>query len=69
MFKYSVPVFVEYIYIATLEASGAVRPLYGSLGVNGLISLSGVHSCRRDMRREVHLTLRRQQWVSNVGSL
>jgi hypothetical protein len=35
--KYSVPIFVEYIYkIQRLEVSGAVRPLYGSLGVRGL---------------------------------
>ena len=35
--KYSVPVFVESVYkMQRLEASGAVRPLYGSLGVKGL---------------------------------
>ena len=39
--KYSVPVFVEYIYIykmQRLEVSGAVRPVYGSLGVKRLIN-------------------------------
>jgi len=40
-----------------------------SLTPTVLISLSGVHSCGRDMRWEVHSTLRRQQWVSKVGSL
>ena len=35
--KYSVPIFVELIYkMRRLEVSGAVRPLYGSLGVKGL---------------------------------
>ena len=35
--KYSVPIFVEEIYkMQRLEVSGAVRPLYGSLGVKGL---------------------------------
>ena len=35
--KYSLPIFVEYIYkMQRLEVSGAVRPLYGSLGVKGL---------------------------------
>ena len=34
--KYSVPIFVEQIYkMQRLEVSGAVRPLYGSLGVKG----------------------------------
>ena len=37
MFKYSVPIFVEYIYkMQRLEVSGAVRPIYGSLGVKRL---------------------------------
>jgi len=35
--KYSVPIFVEWIYkIQRPEVSAAVRPLYGSLGVKGL---------------------------------
>ena len=35
--KYSVPIFVEQIYkMERLEVSGAVRPLYGSLGVKEL---------------------------------
>jgi len=35
--KYSVPIFVEQIYkMQLLEVSGAVRPLYGSLGVKRL---------------------------------
>ena len=35
--KYSVLIFVEQIYkMQRLEVSGAVRPLYGSLGVKGL---------------------------------
>jgi hypothetical protein len=35
--KYSVPVFVEEIYkMQRLEVSGAVRPIYGSLGVKRL---------------------------------
>jgi len=35
--KYSVPIFVEQLYkMQRLEVSGAVRPLYGSLGVKGL---------------------------------
>ena len=37
--KYSVPTFVEEIYkMERLEVSGAVRPIYGSLGVKRLIS-------------------------------
>jgi len=37
--KYSVPVFVEQIYkMQSLEVSGAVRPLYESLRVKGLIN-------------------------------
>ena len=37
MFKYSVPIFVESIYkMQRLEVSGAVRPIYGSLGVKRL---------------------------------
>jgi hypothetical protein len=36
--KYSVTIFVELIYkMKRLEVSGAVRLLYGSLGVKGLI--------------------------------
>ena len=36
--KYSVPIFVEQIYkMPRLEVSGAVRPIYGSLGVKWLI--------------------------------
>ena len=36
--KFSVPVFVEQIYkMQRLEVSGAVRPIYGSLGVKRLI--------------------------------
>jgi len=43
MFKYSVPIVVEQIYkMQCLEVSGAVRPLYGSLGVKGVISLQYV---------------------------
>jgi len=35
--KYSVPIFVEKIYkMQRLEVSGAVRPIYRSLGVKGL---------------------------------
>ena len=35
--KYSVPIFVEQIYkMQRLEVSGAVRPIYGSLGVERL---------------------------------
>jgi len=35
--KYSVPIFVEEIYkMQRLEVSGAVRPIYGSLGVKRL---------------------------------
>jgi len=41
LLKYLVPIFVEYIYkMQRLEVSGAVRPLYGSLGVKGLLNLS-----------------------------
>jgi len=37
--KYSVPIFVEYIYkMERLEVSGAVRPMYVSLGVKRLSS-------------------------------
>ena len=37
--KYSVPIFVEYIYkMQRLEVSGAVRPTYGSLGVKRLMN-------------------------------
>ena len=37
--KYSVPIFVEQIYkMQRLEVSGAVRPIYGSLGVKQLMS-------------------------------
>jgi len=36
--KYSVPILVEQIHkMQRLEVSGALRPLYGSLGVEGLI--------------------------------
>ena len=36
--KYSVPIFVEKIYkMQRLDVSGAVRPIYGSLGVKRLI--------------------------------
>ena len=51
--KYSVPIFVELRYkMQRLEVSGAVRPLYGSLGVEGLrrirVYVMNVHwsSCR-----------------------
>ena len=38
--KYSVPIFVEEIYkMKRLEVSGAVRPIYGSLGVKRLRSI------------------------------
>ena len=37
--KYSVPIFVEQIRkMRRLEVSGAVRPIYGSLGVKRLIT-------------------------------
>jgi len=36
--KYSVPIFVEYIYkMQRLEVSGAVRPIWGLLGLIELI--------------------------------
>jgi len=43
--KYSVPIFVEKIYkMPRLEVSGAVRPLYWSSGVKGLIHCLRTHS-------------------------
>ena len=37
--KYSLPIFIEWIYkMQRLEVSGAIRPIYGSLGVKRLIT-------------------------------
>ena len=55
--KYSVPIFVEQIYkMQRLEVSGAVRPIYGSLGVKRLRVF--LHNCVAAclMRRSVLLT-------------
>jgi len=57
--KYSVLIFVEQIYkMQRLEVSGAVRPLYGSLGVKRVIFMGVLlhssskykYSCRSNVR-------------------
>ena len=53
--KFSVPIFVEQIYkMQGLEVSGAVRPIYGSLGVRQLMPVPKVTLSETTFRIEVY---------------